>query len=284
LEAKKLLAQAEEVFRVGVWSVRKLAGPDSRLFFVHVEEHRVEVQPPQEVLSALHLHSDGTDDNNFADGEEGAGEGSVGASSAAGSAAGSRPGSVGEGSGGAGSAAGSAAGSRPASAASRRGTPSRSPTPSESPREDSGSASPKGPERPARPRSGRPRSSASLDGGSAECPTEPESPARPDSGRPRSSSSRRAASPRFQRIILGAKCEMPLKMARDILEALQEDVSIFAEVQEHFSDAPHEPELSLGEGGGLGEELEELAVKLQPGEISDVVATEVGMQILLRVS
>lgn len=88
---------------------------------------------------------------------------------------------------------------------------------------------------------------------------------------------------RFQRIVLGARCDVPLKMARDILEALREDHSIFTQVQQRFSDAPDEPVLGLGDGG-LGEELQDTALALAVGEISDVVGTEAGMHILLRVS
>eukprot|EP00930_Biecheleria_cincta_P100516 TRINITY_DN92149_c0_g1_i1.p1 TRINITY_DN92149_c0_g1~~TRINITY_DN92149_c0_g1_i1.p1 ORF type:complete len:315 (-),score=57.14 TRINITY_DN92149_c0_g1_i1:223-1167(-) len=86
--------------------------------------------------------------------------------------------------------------------------------------------------------------------------------------------------PLFQRIILGAKTEVPLKMARDILDAIKEDVSIFEQLQKLFSDAPEEPALSLQEG--LGEEVEELALSLRPGEVSGVIATEDGIQIIIR--
>lgn len=87
--------------------------------------------------------------------------------------------------------------------------------------------------------------------------------------------------PLFRRIILGAKTEVPLKMARDILDAIKEDVSIFEELQKSFSDAPDEPALSLQEG--LGEEMEELAMSLRPGEVSEVIGTEDGIQIIIRV-
>lgn len=87
--------------------------------------------------------------------------------------------------------------------------------------------------------------------------------------------------PLFRRIMLGAKREVPLKMARDILDAIKEDVSIFEDLQKRFSDAPDEPALSLQEG--LGEEIEELAMCLQPGEVSEVIGTEDGIQIIIRV-
>jgi len=80
--------------------------------------------------------------------------------------------------------------------------------------------------------------------------------------------------PLFRRIILGAQTEVPLKMARDMLEAIKEDVSMFEQVQKRFSDAPDEQLLSLEDG--LGEELEEFALSLEPGEVSDVLGTEAG--------
>lgn len=86
----------------------------------------------------------------------------------------------------------------------------------------------------------------------------------------------------FRRIILGAKTDMPLRMARDIHEALVEDPSLFVEVQRRFSDAPGEKLVSIGDG--LGEELEAVAMGLRPGQVSDVIATDIGVQILLRVT
>ncbi|CAJ1363744.1 unnamed protein product [Effrenium voratum] len=86
--------------------------------------------------------------------------------------------------------------------------------------------------------------------------------------------------PLFRRILL-AKAEVPLRMARDILEAIREDVNIFEQVQQRFSDTPDEPLLGLEDD--LGEELEAVAQAMQPGEVSDVLGTEAGMQILLRV-
>jgi hypothetical protein len=93
---------------------------------------------------------------------------------------------------------------------------------------------------------------------------------------------------------------MPLKMARDILAALQEDGSLFGEVQQRFSDVPSEPVLELRPGAHgrpasplatpgakpppvLPQDLEEVARELRPGELSDVIGTSTGMQILLRV-
>mmetsp|Transcript_22283 Transcript_22283/g.39246 ORF Transcript_22283/g.39246 Transcript_22283/m.39246 type:complete len:274 (-) Transcript_22283:42-863(-) len=94
------------------------------------------------------------------------------------------------------------------------------------------------------------------------------------------------ASPHFRRIVLGSKSELPLRMARDILEALREDPSIFEQVQRRFSEVPNENALEMSKegAGGLPEELDSVAVTLRCGEISDVIATEAGMQILLRVS
>mmetsp|Transcript_63407 Transcript_63407/g.100839 ORF Transcript_63407/g.100839 Transcript_63407/m.100839 type:complete len:259 (+) Transcript_63407:58-834(+) len=87
--------------------------------------------------------------------------------------------------------------------------------------------------------------------------------------------------PLYRRILLGAHTEVPLRMARDILEAIREDVEIFQEVQQRFSDLPDEALLSLEDD--LGEELEAVALAMQPGEVSEVLGTEAGMQILLRV-
>lgn len=87
--------------------------------------------------------------------------------------------------------------------------------------------------------------------------------------------------PLYRRILLGAHTEVPLRMARDILEAIREDVDIFQEVQQRFSDLPDEALLSLEDD--LGEELEAVALAMQPGEVSEVLGTEAGMQILLRV-
>ncbi|CAE7215882.1 unnamed protein product [Symbiodinium pilosum] len=88
-------------------------------------------------------------------------------------------------------------------------------------------------------------------------------------------------SPVFRRIILGAKAEVPLRMARDILDAVREDVGLFQQVQERFSDSPEESFLRLDDG--LEEELVTVALSMQPGEVSEVLGTEAGMQILLRV-
>lgn len=85
----------------------------------------------------------------------------------------------------------------------------------------------------------------------------------------------------FRRILLGERCEVPLMMARDILAALREDASLFDEVQKRFSDNAEEPPLQLGID--LPEDLEEAATGLGYNEISDVIATPSGMQILLRV-
>eukprot|EP00913_Durusdinium_trenchii_P009913 g9304.t1 len=90
-----------------------------------------------------------------------------------------------------------------------------------------------------------------------------------------------AEEPLYRRILLGAKTEVPLRMARDILEAIREDPSIFEQLQGRFSDLPEESLLSLEDG--LGEELEAVALQMQPGEVSEVLGTEAGMQILLRV-
>lgn len=101
--------------------------------------------------------------------------------------------------------------------------------------------------------------------------------------------------PCFRRIVLGSRNEMPLRMARDILAALREDTSLFDSIQQRFSDIPSEDALELpssdGTSGDSGTsaalvplEMEAVARVLQPGEMSDVVGTSSGMQILLRIS
>merc|ERR1719507_2151640 len=49
---------AEEVFRTGPWSVRRLQEP-TILIYVHTEEQRVQMEAPEEVLQALQLGPDG---------------------------------------------------------------------------------------------------------------------------------------------------------------------------------------------------------------------------------
>lgn len=106
--------------------------------------------------------------------------------------------------------------------------------------------------------------------------------------------------PCFRRIILGAKNDMPLRMARDIWSALREDTSLFETIQQRFSDVPSESVLELcsaptGEPSSsatasgtplppLPAELEVFASVLEPGDLSEVIGTPSGMQILLRVS
>ncbi|CAE7471792.1 unnamed protein product [Symbiodinium necroappetens] len=88
-------------------------------------------------------------------------------------------------------------------------------------------------------------------------------------------------SPVFRRIILGAKAEVPLRMARDILDAVREDLDLFEQVQERFSESPEESCFRLDDS--FDEELATVALSMQPGEVSEVLGTEAGMQILLRV-
>jgi hypothetical protein len=113
---------------------------------------------------------------------------------------------------------------------------------------------------------------------------------------------RKCESPRrFRRIILGSHNDMPLMMARDILEALQEDTSLFGEIQQRFSDVPSEPILELRPDAHgrpasplatpgakplpvLPQCLEGLAQSLALGQLSEVIGTDVGMQIILRVA
>jgi len=106
--------------------------------------------------------------------------------------------------------------------------------------------------------------------------------------------------PCFRRIILGAKNDMPLRMARDMWSALREDTSLFEMIQQRFSDIPSESVLELRSDPNrepwssaaasgtplppLPAELEVFASVLEPGELSEVIGTASGMQILLRVS
>lgn len=86
---------------------------------------------------------------------------------------------------------------------------------------------------------------------------------------------------RFRRILLGSGQEMPLRMARDIHAAIKEDSSFFELAQQRFSDAPKGEVPFLLDA--LPEELTDPAVKLAAGEISDVIGTDAGMQIIMRV-
>lgn len=108
---------------------------------------------------------------------------------------------------------------------------------------------------------------------------------RGDSSRPGSSGGSQPAACRgdakFRRILLGKGQDLPLRMARDIHMAIKEDSSFFDLAQERYSDAPKgEVPFDLE---ALPEELEAVASALGPGEISGVIGTEAGMQILLRV-
>merc|ERR1712217_829347 len=47
-------------------------------------------------------------------------------------------------------------------------------------------------------------------------------------------------SPRFRRIVLGSQHDVPLRMARDLLEAAREDASIFEKLQKRYSEFPSE--------------------------------------------
>jgi len=87
--------------------------------------------------------------------------------------------------------------------------------------------------------------------------------------------------PLFRRIVLGNECEVPLTMARDIVEALHEDVSLFQDVQRKFSDFPKEPPVQLDE---LLKSLEMESLKIERGEVSDILQSLIGVQILLRVA
>lgn len=112
---------------------------------------------------------------------------------------------------------------------------------------------------------------------------------RPDSGAQQSgSASSRAETQdpeeaRFLRIVLGKRNEMALSMARDILAAINEDIGIFDAVKTRYSDKPDETSVELS---GLPEELQQTAsvYSLEVGQLSEVLGTDEGMQILLRIS
>jgi len=87
--------------------------------------------------------------------------------------------------------------------------------------------------------------------------------------------------PKFRRILLGNSQDLPLRMARDIHGAIKEDLSFFDMAKKRYCDAPKE-EVAF-DMEGLPEELEAVAAALSPGEISGVVGTDMGMQIVLRV-
>eukprot|EP00929_Paragymnodinium_shiwhaense_P111761 TRINITY_DN8004_c0_g1_i1.p1 TRINITY_DN8004_c0_g1~~TRINITY_DN8004_c0_g1_i1.p1 ORF type:complete len:330 (+),score=73.78 TRINITY_DN8004_c0_g1_i1:38-1027(+) len=95
----------------------------------------------------------------------------------------------------------------------------------------------------------------------------------------------------FRRIVLGTTAksrDMPVRMARDLCMALREDVSMFEQLQQRFSDYPSEPAMFLCDDFSqrrLPDGVENLVLGLKVGEASDVVATENdGIQILLRMS
>lgn len=83
----------------------------------------------------------------------------------------------------------------------------------------------------------------------------------------------------FQRLLIAHRREVPLAMARDIREALAEDPSLFEQVRQRFSDAPPDEILDFD---SLSGETQSVVQGLGRGEISDVVATDVGMEIVYR--
>lgn len=125
------------------------------------------------------------------------------------------------------------------------------------------------------------------DGGSTTAEGDRPSSSGGDSSRARTAET----NPQFRRIVLGSSCEVPLKMARDILHALREDASIFDTLQARFSDNNEEACFGLGLDSDsdhgvqpLPADLQNVAMSLRVGEFSDVIGTEAGMQILLRVA
>lgn len=106
-----------------------------------------------------------------------------------------------------------------------------------------------------------------------------------DGSRPGSSSGAHPASakeePKFRRILLGNGQDLPLRMARDIQGAIKEDLTFFDMAKKRYCDAPKDE--AAFDVEGLPEELEAVAAALTPGELSGVVGTDAGMQIVLRV-
>merc|ERR1711865_601605 len=96
----------------------------------------------------------------------------------------------------------------------------------------------------------------------------------------RPSSTQSDENPMFRRIVLGTGCDVPLRMARDILEALAEDVTLFQDVQRKFSDFPTEKPVELDE---LLKTLEMGSLTIEKGQVSEAISSNIGVQILLRV-
>lgn len=221
-------ARAQEVLRIGEWSVRRPRSADPSIppIFVHVKTGHVQNEPPQEVLVELSRDADGNDDAEQA--------------------------------------------------------ASAPPAPQETNEEDE---------------------DAALEAAEREdfFPNTAEDEARSRSSSAAPTPRRSPCASRFQRIILGSCNEMPLRMARDILKVLREDPALFSEIQQRFSDSPSEPVLELHPDAGsrprsplacpgapppplLPKELTAVARGLKPGQLSEVIGTDSGMQILLRVS
>lgn len=224
--------RAQEVLRIGPWSVRRprSADPSSAPIFVHLTTGHVQSEPPQEVLAELSRDSEGDE---------------------AGEAAAAPP--------------------EPGPAAEQRRPEEDDEALEAAERED---YFPSGVD-----------AVDDEDRIGSNAPTPRQSP----------------SAPRFRRIILGSSNEMPLRMARDILFALREDPGLFGEIQQRFSDAPSEPVLELNPEAGsrpasplacpgapppprLPKELTAAARALRVGQLSEVIGTDCGMQILMRVA
>lgn len=92
-------------------------------------------------------------------------------------------------------------------------------------------------------------------------------------------------SPRYRRVVLGTSCEVPLMMAKDILNVLREDPSIAPTVQKRFSEFPSERPFRLSElqGGACGNEGE--VESLQVGQVTEILhADDSSLQIFVRVA
>lgn len=202
---------AQEVLRVGPWSVRQ--GADG-LVYVNVERGTTQMEPPKEVLEELGV--DDEDDEDRTDvGDEPRPASSAGSASAGGTASAGGFQSTGGGFNSTGGGFNSTRGSS--------------------------------------------RQASSAEVGENEA---------------------QGGGAKFRRILLGVGRDLPLAMARDILSACREDASIFEAARSRFSDVPKEADLDFDK---LHEELAGVAAAMAPGEVSEVIGTEAGMQILLRV-
>lgn len=91
-------------------------------------------------------------------------------------------------------------------------------------------------------------------------------------------------SPRYKRIVLGASCGgLPLTMARDILKVLREDGAVFDSIQQRFSEHPRETPRKLSEFEDLSADAFDAVSELEGGSVSDILQSECGVQIFMRI-